>query len=273
MQQVATKFHPVTIDEIEQFLNSGKKLPPSSVAITFDDGYADNYAIVAPILDHFEIRASFYLTESLIGTRIAPWFCRLRHAFAKTNRPEWPSPEGINRSLASHKERNDAFLAACDLCSAMSGTDCSNTVQEIEAVLEIEQLSGDGMMMDWDQAKALRKVGHLVGCHTSTHPNVAHVTGKVARAEISHAKYEIEKKLATPVVHFSYPHPALNPNWTPHTRMLTSEAGYRTAVTTNPGPVRKGDDVLALRRVAAPTSEDEFQWRMERAFLRRSFLA
>jgi len=273
MQLVATKFHPVTIDEIEQFLNNGKKLPPNSVAITFDDGYADNYAIVAPILDRFEIRASFYLTESLIGTRIVPWFCRLRHAFAKTNRSEWPSREGRNWSLASREERNNAFLAACNLCSAMSGTDCSNTVQEIENILEIEQLSGDGMMMDWDQAKALLNAGHSVGCHTSTHPNVAHVSGTVAQAEILRAKYDIETKLESSVLHFSYPHPALDPNWNPDTRTLTREAGYRTAVTTCAGPVREGDDVLALRRVAAPTSEDEFQWRLERAFLRRSFLA
>jgi hypothetical protein len=51
MELVSTRFSPVTINDIELFLNGRKPLPRRAVAITFDDGYADNLEIVAPILN------------------------------------------------------------------------------------------------------------------------------------------------------------------------------------------------------------------------------
>jgi hypothetical protein len=75
--------------------------------------------------------------------------------------------------------------------------------------------------------------------------------------------------LGVPVLHFSYPHPALNPQWNRGTVAITKEAGYQTAVTTTPGLVRSGDNPLTLTRVWTPRSEHEFLWNLEYAFLRR----
>jgi peptidoglycan/xylan/chitin deacetylase (PgdA/CDA1 family) len=271
MEFVSRRFNPVTIDDIRLFLNGGKPLPRRAVAVTFDDGFADNSEIAAPILSRFGIRASFYLTVSLIGTKDPPWYCRLRHAFATTQRKEWISPANEKLwSLTTAQDRNAALLAAFDCCAPLAGDALEQTVRTIERSLDIETLTGDGgFMMDWNQARAMQRAGHVVGCHTLTHPNVAHVAQDVARKELVVSKGKLEEELSAPVLHFSYPHPGLNPNWTPATVEMTKEAGYQTAVTTNPGPVRRGDHPLMLTRVYTPRSEREFVWSLERAFLRR----
>ncbi|MGD0792996.1 MAG: polysaccharide deacetylase family protein [Terriglobales bacterium] len=270
MDLVSRRFSPVTIDEIRLFVNGGKSLPRRAVAVTFDDGYADNAEIVAPILSRFGIRAAFYLTVSAIGTNNAPWYCRLRYAFGTTQKKEWRSPaNGKPWGLTTAQDRNVALLAAFDFCAPLAGDTLEQTVETIEHGLEIEALiGGSEFMMDWNQARALQRAGHIVGCHTLTHPNVAQVAPDVARKELVLSKRKLEEELSAPVLHFSYPHPALNPHWTPGTVAMTKEAGYETAVTTSPGPVRRGDDALMLTRIWTPFSEHEFMWNLERSFLR-----
>jgi peptidoglycan/xylan/chitin deacetylase (PgdA/CDA1 family) len=271
MELVSTRFSPVTINDIELFLNGRKPLPRRAVAITFDDGYADNLEIVAPILNRFGVRAAFYLTAGIIGTNNPPWFCRLRNAFATARKKEWlPPTNGGPWSLTTAQERNAALLAAFDLCASLAGDSLEQSVQTIERDLDSEPLNdGCSLMMDWNQARALQRSGHIVGCHTLTHPNVAHVAQDVARKELTASKRKLEDELGLPVPHFSYPHPALNPQWTPGTVAISKEAGYQTAVTTTPGLVRSGDSPLTLTRVWTPRSEHEFLWNLECAFLRR----
>jgi peptidoglycan/xylan/chitin deacetylase (PgdA/CDA1 family) len=270
MELISRRFNSVTIDDIQLFLAGGKPLPTRAVAVTFDDGYADNSEIVAPILSRFGIRASFYLMVSVIGTKNPPWFCRLRYAFGTTRKKEWLSPaNGQPWSLTTAQDRNAALLAAFNSCASLAGDALEQSVQTIERGLDIEALiGGSGFMMDWNQARALQRAGHVVGCHTLTHPNVAHVARDVAHKELLVSKRKLEEELSVPVLHFSYPHPALNPHWTPGTVAMTKEVGYQTAVTTTDGPVRRGDHPLMLTRVRTPRPEHEFMWNLELAFLR-----
>jgi len=270
MELVARHFNPVTINDIRLFLAAEKPLPRRAVAVTFDDGYVDNAEIAAPILDRFGIRGSFYLTVSLIGAKNAPWFCRLRHVFGTARKPQWLSLKGQAMPLTNPQERNAALLSAFNSCASLAGTSLEQTVCALESDLEVEPLNGGTrFMMDWNQARALQKAGHIVGCHTMTHPNVAQVPTDVAYQELVTAKQKLEAQMGAPVQHFSYPHPALNPHWSEGTVAITKEAGYQTAVTTTPGPVRTGDHPLKLMRIWTPRSEQEFSWNLECAFLRR----
>ena len=124
-------------------------------------------------------------------------------------------------------------------------------------------------MMTWDQVRALRKAGHIVGAHTLSHPNLAHVSQGEARSEIVGSKKRLEQELGEPVEHFSYPHPALNPQWSPQTLEITREAGFKSAVLTSPGLVRAGDESLAMNRVYTEPDADDFAWTLHSAFLGR----
>jgi len=268
MELVARKFNPVTIEDILLFVKGKKSLPARPVAITFDDGYLDNLEFAEPVLGALGVPASFYVTTGLIGRPDAPWFSQIRRAFRTTRCTTWgSSAQRRTWDLSKPDALNDALLSAYDLCAPLVRERQRQAVATIERELGVEPvLPGRRLMMNWDEVKSLRKAGHVVGSHTVTHPNVAHVSEEAAREESVLSKRQIEEALQEPVVHFSYPHPALKPQWSEKTTAILGEAGYATAVTTSPGIVRTGANPLSLSRLNTPRREEEFLWTLERAF-------
>lgn len=270
MEIVAREYAPVTLDDVLRFLKGEINLPRRAVAVTFDDGFADNEEIAAPILNQFGVRATFYATVDLIGTSNLPWYCRLRHAFLKTQKSEWTEPfKGNVRSLRGPEGRDAALLAAFELCAPLVADSQEQLVRDIETALEMEVSAvRKPLMMDWDQLRRLQSQGHLVGSHTLSHPNAAYVANEdELRHELVESKKRIERELGTEVAHFSYPHPALNPQWSERTVKMTASAGYRSAVTTTIGRVSANSDPLCLRRVHTPRLEHRFRWNLGRALL------
>jgi hypothetical protein len=58
MEVLGRSYNPVTIEDIRLCLSGQKALPRNSVAVTFDDGYADNVEVAAPVLKRLGIPAS-----------------------------------------------------------------------------------------------------------------------------------------------------------------------------------------------------------------------
>jgi hypothetical protein len=79
----------------------------------------------------------------------------------------------------------------------------------------------------------------------------------------------METRINAKVVHFSYPCPALFPNWTEQTAEESERAGYETAVTTSSGLVRHNHNPLALRRVHPTKIVEGLRWNLEMAFAGR----
>lgn len=50
--------------------------PRRDLAITFDDGYRDNFENAAPLLERFSLPATFFVVTQWMGTDIVPWWDR-----------------------------------------------------------------------------------------------------------------------------------------------------------------------------------------------------
>jgi peptidoglycan/xylan/chitin deacetylase (PgdA/CDA1 family) len=268
MQTIARHFAPVTLEQVQHFLEGKRELPRRAVAVTFDDGFRDNYELAAPILARHGIPAAFYMTVGCLGIGRAPWFCRLRYAFVVAPPRLWTDPwEGRGWDLGQAEARAQARLAALERCATLVGEAQSRLVAAIEHGLEITPAPEfDHLMLDWEQVAALHRAGHVVGSHTMTHPNLAHVTLDDAREELRQSKQILEQRLGTTIKHFSYPYPILSPNWNAQTRALTAELGYETAVICDAQAARAGQDPLAIPRVSAPMEQEDFRWALEANF-------
>jgi peptidoglycan/xylan/chitin deacetylase (PgdA/CDA1 family)/folate-dependent phosphoribosylglycinamide formyltransferase PurN len=110
-----SRYPVVTLQEAREALAAGNYLGPNVVVITFDDGYADNYECAAPVLEHFRLPATFFVTAGLIGTpRPFAHDGRFPHQFRTLT---WDQVEGLAAcgfSIGSHGMTH-ANLARCPL--------------------------------------------------------------------------------------------------------------------------------------------------------------
>lgn len=58
-------FTPMLLDDVVQAFNTGK-VPKKPIAITFDDGYADNYTEAYKILKQYNMKATFFIITDYI---------------------------------------------------------------------------------------------------------------------------------------------------------------------------------------------------------------
>lgn len=86
MAWVADRYNVTTGNELRGFLEGSATLPRNALALTFDDGYENNFSYVLPILQRYRLHAIFFLTTNLIGHDHAVlWFDRLEHLLNATS--------------------------------------------------------------------------------------------------------------------------------------------------------------------------------------------
>lgn len=60
-------YQVVLVDELLDYFDSGKPLPPKAVAITFDDGWQEHYKNAFPILKKYGVKATFFVPTGWVG--------------------------------------------------------------------------------------------------------------------------------------------------------------------------------------------------------------
>lgn len=60
-------FHPISMEELYAYVTEGAPLPEKPVCITFDDGYADNYSIVYPLMKEYGYPWTVFVITGDVG--------------------------------------------------------------------------------------------------------------------------------------------------------------------------------------------------------------
>lgn len=251
--------HVTAAGEIVAALAAGEPLPPRAVAITFDDGYADNHSQAFRLLQTRGLRASFFVTAGWIGSDKVLWWDRvhdyIRQALAQGSQPRdyEDLPRPVAAALAAANLFSPAGAASLEhgLLTALRGLELApepleELVERIAAALGADEAEPEPYRpMNWEQVRELREAGMEIGSHTMSHALLATVPAERAYEELEKSKQAIEKELGQPVGTVAYPAGSHNAD----VLDLVKEAGYQAAFTTVSGPVCPGDDPFRLRRI------------------------
>ncbi len=115
----------------------------------------------------------------------------------------------------------------------------------IGGVSQWEHAAGRAPLAGWDDLSSLVEAGWEIGLHSRSHPpRFDRLAGDELDAELTGGRCEVEARLATQVDTFAYPHG----RYSAVALRLLAAAGYRAAVTTEPGAVSISSDRRRLPR-------------------------
>jgi peptidoglycan/xylan/chitin deacetylase (PgdA/CDA1 family) len=64
---IESDYHAISMANYADFLEKGTALPDKPVILTFDDGYADAYTTVYPLLKAYHLTGTFYIITGKVG--------------------------------------------------------------------------------------------------------------------------------------------------------------------------------------------------------------
>ena len=64
-------YQPISLEELEAYLDGRGKLPLKPVVLTFDDGYRDTYEVVFPILKQHGFKSVLFIPATFVGERLS----------------------------------------------------------------------------------------------------------------------------------------------------------------------------------------------------------
>lgn len=252
----------VSLPDAVEMLEGRRPLEPYSLAVTFDDGYRNNFTHALPILKRYRVPATFFVAAGFVDNPRPFWFDRIDYALQQV------TMDGREISVASFRMNVKAGNRA-ELCRSYQ--EFRRTVKDIaipDSVFarDMEQLAvqleaeagralGDFQQNDdwsaiitWKQLKEASTNGITVGSHTVDHVRLGLVDADVALEQLVRSKQLIEERSGKPCHGVCFP----SGSFKEETIHLAREAGYKFGVTTIPGRNRPGDDVMALRRIGLP---------------------
>lgn len=262
VRYLAANYRVLSLPDAAATIARGGSLPANAVAITFDDGYADNLDAARTLAKH-GLTATFYLTAGCLADGAPFWPSEIRALVDKVTAPAIVlSAPGVELSLpvTTPAERRAAI-------SRLTKTFKAHPIPVREALRDqLRRLAGGSApspMLTWADVKAMHALGMVIGSHTMTHPNLPNAGLDAARREIVESKARLEQEIGAPVTMFSYPNGGAERYMTREVARLVREAGFLAATTSRNAFASMSSDLFALERVQVAEQLDHLVFALE----------
>lgn len=265
------RFRPVSLRQLRAELVDGR-LERGSVAVSFDDGYADNLTVAKPLLERFAIPATVFLVTSALESDSEFWWDELARLVLE---PEmvpatlpiaiggreltWHlgPPERLDHSDPLHRgwrasmepptRRHALYLELWRLLRPLHARERAQVLAELRLWANIPtEPRRTHRPLSALEARELATGGLVtLGTHTATHPVLASLPVNEQRAEVETSKRVLEQLTEHPVTELSYPHG----DYSPTTISVARRLGFEIACTNLGGGVDSETEPLEIPRL------------------------
>ena len=246
----------VPLNELASRLHRGRGERPA-VALTFDDGYADNLYEALPLLDKYGAPATVFISTAWIGRAEPFWWDRFSTILEAIDR----LPREIRLQIGDDEfiwqrqaDDNDDRRLKKQLLSVLRTSLMKATEHDRRAALDqLERLANPANMSDsagrpmtQDELRRLASSPLIeIGAHTMTHCHLPDLLPDAQFEEILGSRRQCQELVGELPSSFAYPFGAFNAA----TPELVRSAGFERACSTENELFWAGSDLMLVPRV------------------------
>ncbi|MCP4547870.1 MAG: polysaccharide deacetylase family protein [bacterium] len=238
----------ITMSEMCDRLERGESLG-RCVTLTFDDGFRNVIEKAYPLMRELGLKGCFYLVTDQMKSGDILWTDRVDVAVLDCDESSLSfrfRGEELTYPLATRRQKVQTVIDIKGRLKSLPDQERQEHMEQFAAV-DPAKAPPEFLFADWDEIRALDPRILEPGSHTRRHPSCARLTGDEQYAdELGESKRVIEAETGQAVRHFCYPSGSYNDE----TVRQVKRFGYDSAVTTDFGFVKGGDDPLLLPRIS-----------------------
>lgn len=253
MRDLRSHGTPVSMPEIVVARREKRPLPPRAFAITFDDGFENNYSVAAPVLSDMGIPSTFYVTASFIESNGCSWIDMIENAVESVPAFHLQLPYTGLTGFYFHREEKIQLLDRIrQVVKNNPSIEPYQFAEDLWRQLGIRSLDPDEELdkkMSWAQLSELHcHPLFTVGGHGYTHRILTFLSPEDLENEIVHCLSIIRQNLAAPIEQFSYPE-GLTHCYSPLVIECLRHHGIVCAPTAEHGTNSPEEDLFHLKRI------------------------
>ena len=210
------------------------------VALSFDDGYRDNFENAFAICKRHDVPMTVNVTTGFINGTNFPWWYAveelLRHRdkviFTRSGNLVTLPAKTLPQKMAAYRLLTAAFshARAHDTTQLLDGLESLNSV-DLRSYCR-------SLLMSWDMVKTLAESGLVeIGAHTVTHPVLRLLEADHAEAELGASRDVLAAVLGRPIEHVAFPYGSRQAVGRRELD-LAAKLGFTSAVTTRHGTLQ-----------------------------------
>jgi peptidoglycan/xylan/chitin deacetylase (PgdA/CDA1 family) len=202
------------------------------VAVTFDDGFLDNYTAAFPILKAHGVPATFFIATGFIDRPRLPWWDEIAWMVRTSPRHAVELPQWLGAPVAfDEPDRERAVRALLRVYKDMPAGSTGRYLDDLGEATGTGRCppdAGRGIWMTWDMLREMKAAGMTVGGHTVNHPVLSRLGPEAQWEEVATCGRRLAEELSEPMSYFSYPVGGVNA-FDAETRRCLAQAGVRYA--------------------------------------------
>ena len=192
----------------------GASLPRLACAITFDDGWRDNYDYAFAVLQAAQAPATLYLVSDLVGSTRGFWPTRLARLLCLAWRSGDLAPLQAFATLCPAVAVPTVVAPGSEIVAADAVLDAlkphysdAQLGQAVDAALGERMAQEPVDLLDWDQVAHMERSGLLrFGSHTRSHTRLrAGIDPQLLLQEVDGSLVDLSARLQRPATGFCYP--------------------------------------------------------------------
>lgn len=218
-------FSVISLTEIFDMYRSGYKPKKKTIALTFDDGYENNYAHVLPLLKKYNFPATIFIISQCLDLDIGSSITWYDYFDLVKDKIDFQKLDLDSLSLLNIK-------TTADLRKAIKGLSIDDRKLWFSRLPKLmpsdmrrqEYAEENWKLMNSEEVKMLSNSELIeIGAHSHNHPNLGEIRADDAKDEIIKSKQRIEGAIQKEVISFAFP----DGSYTDRVKQIALEAGFK----------------------------------------------